>query len=118
MVLADKGSHCLYILTQHGQQLARVGKQGSAPGDLHIPFGVALDKHGNIAVSECGNHRVSVFTPGGKFVRCFGGKGSEGGLFRTPRHMCFNNLNLLVVSDEQNQRLQLFELPSHDLVNN
>ena len=80
-----------------------------------MPFGVAIDKHGNIAVSECGNHRISIFTAGGKFVRCFGSKGSEAGMFRSPRHLCFNAQGLLVVADEQNQRLQLFDLSSLDL---
>lgn len=80
-----------------------------------MPFGVALDSLGNIAVSECGNHRISVFTSGGKFVQCFGGRGAEPGMFHTPRHLCFNSKGLLVVCDEQNQRLQMFDIPCHNL---
>ncbi len=110
MVLADRDANCVYILTEHGHQLARVGKQGSAPGDLYLPYGVALSKDGNIVVSECGNHRISIFTPGGKFVHCFGCKGSDPGMFRFPRQLCFNHLGQLVVADEENQRLQLFDL--------
>ena len=75
-----------------------------------MPYGVALDKDGSIVISECGNHRISIFTSGGKFVRCFGCKGTEPGMFRTPRHICFNTLGQLVVCDEQNQRLQMFDL--------
>ena len=114
VVLVDKGAHSLYILTRHGQPLKRVGQQGSAPGDLYMPFGVALDTKGYIIVSEYGNHRISVFTPGGNFVRCFGGKGMEPGMFNAPRHVCFNSQGQLVVCDEENQRLQLFEMPSYD----
>ena len=110
LVLADRDAHCVYILTEYGQQLVRVGKEGASPGDLHLPYGIMLSKDGNIIVSECGNHRISIFTPGGKFVRCFGCKGSDPGMFRCPRHLCFNHLGQLVVADEENQRLQIFDL--------
>jgi len=112
VVVVDRENHAMYILTQHGQLLIRVGRQGSAPGELNAPLGVTLDSQGNIAVSECGNHRISIFNPGGGFLRCFGGKGSDPGYFWNPRHLCFNNVGFLVVSDEQNQRLQLFDLSS------
>lgn len=109
-MLADTDANCIYILSEHGKQLTTVGMEGAAPGNLHLPFGVTFDKNGNIIVSECGNHRISIFTPGGKFVRCFGCKGSDPGMFRYPRHLCFNHLGQLVVADEENQRLQIFDL--------
>lgn len=109
-MIADKAIHCVFILTQHGQLLTRIGNQGTLPGELLVPYGIAIHKDGHIVVSECGNHRISVFTPGGKFVRCFGAKGSKRGEFKTPRQVCFNHQGLLVVCDEQNQRLQLFSV--------
>ena len=110
VVIADRGNHCLWIYTANGQLLARFGQQGSNPGDLHYPMGVAIDDDGNIFTSESGNHRISVFTAGGKFVRCFGRKGTDPGMFQNPRHLCFDPHGRLVVVDEQNQRLQLFSV--------
>jgi hypothetical protein len=99
-------NHCFYILTVLGKLLSTVGMQGGGDGQLHMPFGIALDQHSNIIVSECGNHR----TPGGHFLRSFGCKGSQFGMFHSPRLLCFNHQGMLVVTDEQNQRLQLFNL--------
>ena len=111
-MVADRDNHCVYILTGAGKRLKKVGGVlGSAQGELNAPFGVTLDQRGRIAVSECGNHRISVFSAGGVFQHCFGCKGSQLGMFRTPRHLCFNHQQgLLVVCDEHNQRLQLFNL--------
>ena len=89
--------------------------QGGGDGQLHTPFGVAVDQHCNIIISECGNHRISIFTPGGQFLRNFGCKGSQLGMFRSPRLLCFNYQGMLVVTDEQNQRLQLFDLSDLEL---
>ena len=82
VVIADSGNHCLWIYTSAGQLLARFGQQGSNPGDLYYPVGIAIDDDGNIFVSESGNHRISVFTAGSKSVRCFGRKGTDPGMFR------------------------------------
>ncbi len=52
--------------------LSLFGSQGAAAGQLDGPSSVAIDGAGNIYVGEQTNHRISVFTPGGTFVRAFG----------------------------------------------
>ena len=44
------------------------GVRGSAPGQLQVPHGVALDSRGRILVNDSDNERVSVFDKDGKFV--------------------------------------------------
>jgi sugar lactone lactonase YvrE len=44
------------------------GVRGSAPGQLQVPHGVALDSRGRILVNDSDNQRVSVFDKDGKFV--------------------------------------------------
>ena len=44
------------------------GVKGSAPGQLQLPHGVALDSRGRILVNDSDNQRVSVFDKDGKFV--------------------------------------------------
>jgi sugar lactone lactonase YvrE len=44
------------------------GIQGSEPGQLKLPHGVALDSKGRLLVNDSDNARVSVFDPNGKFV--------------------------------------------------
>ncbi len=44
------------------------GVQGSQPGQLQLPHGVALDSRGRILVNDSDNKRVSVFDREGRFV--------------------------------------------------
>lgn len=44
------------------------GDMGTAPGQLKVPHGVALDSKGRILVNDSDNARVSVFDKDGKFV--------------------------------------------------
>lgn len=44
------------------------GVQGSQPGQLQLPHGVALDSRGRILVNDSDNQRVSVFGTDAKFI--------------------------------------------------
>jgi len=44
------------------------GTEGSGPGQLELPHGVAIDSNGRILVSDSANQRVSVFDSDGEFV--------------------------------------------------
>jgi sugar lactone lactonase YvrE len=44
------------------------GEQGSGPGQLQVPHGVAIDSQGRILVNDSDNKRISVFSPEGVFV--------------------------------------------------
>jgi tripartite motif-containing protein 71 len=48
------------------------GTPGGVAGQLDGPVGVGFDDDGNLYVADNGNHRISVFAPGGDFVRAFG----------------------------------------------
>lgn len=60
------------------------GTRGSEPGCLEYPCGIAL-KGEEVFVTEYGNHRVSVFTKRGIFVRILGSEGKAPGQFFEPR---------------------------------
>ena len=44
------------------------GVKGSAPGQLQLPHGVALDSRGRILINDSDNKRVSIFDKDGRFV--------------------------------------------------
>jgi DNA-binding beta-propeller fold protein YncE len=48
------------------------GSGGSAPGQLHNPYGMALDGDGNVYVCNHSSHTVSVFDKHGTFIRSIG----------------------------------------------
>ena len=47
------------------------GVKGSAPGQLQLPHGVALDSQGRILINDSDNQRVSVFDKEGRFVEAW-----------------------------------------------
>ena len=62
------------------------------------PWGVAVNKKGEVVVSECGADRVSVFVPGGEKLRSFGSRGSGQGHFINVREVAVDGEgNILVV---------------------
>lgn len=59
------------------------GVQGSGPGELDLPHGVAIDSRGRIFVSDSDNKRISIFASDGKFLETWDAP-SRGGIAITP----------------------------------
>ena len=84
------------------------GQQGSSAGMLNKPWGVAVNERDEIAVTDCGNHRVQVFTIDGTFLRSFGSYGDKQGEFHDPTGIAFDKNNNIIVVESNNHRVQLF----------
>jgi tripartite motif-containing protein 2/3 len=92
--------------------------QGSAEGQLHNPFGVALlqsngGQQETVLVTESNNHRVSQFALDGTFVGIFAGTGVVGsgdGEFRYLRGITvLGSSGEVAVADCDNHRVQIFD---------
>jgi DNA-binding beta-propeller fold protein YncE len=66
------------------EHIRSFGSRGTEPGCLEYPCDMAL-KGEEVFVTEFGNHRVSVFTKRGVFVRILGSEGKAPGQFFEPR---------------------------------
>ena len=105
------------------------GSAGSSDGRFNEPSGLAFDEDNNLLyVADTENNRVQVFEivsgntcPSGTdeiidgvcFVEEFGSSGSNDGMFNSPTGIAFDEDNeLLYVSDRDNNRVQIFSLPS------
>ena len=65
----------------------------------------------NNNVKEQGNMNcISIFSPQGELIRCFGKTGSEPGMFNSPCGITMNTRGQIVIADTHNQRLQTFDL--------
>ena len=52
------------------KRVFKFGSSGKGQGQFDDPFDIAVcDKSGNIAVADCQNNRIQLFTPDGKFLR-------------------------------------------------
>ena len=93
------------------------GQEGESVGMLAGSSGVAVNDQDEIAVTECGNHRVSVFSSDGTHLRSFGRKGLNNGGFRFLSRITFDSLGNIVVAqkiysvvaDCDNHRVQVFD---------
>src|SRR5215467_9538360 len=87
--------------------LAEFATYGEADGNTIWPFGVAVDKNGEVYVTDEWKSTVSVFDAKGKFIRKWGTPGSGPGQLKGPAGIvCEPNGNVIVV-DSGNNRLQV-----------
>ena len=93
--------------------LRRIGTGGknhflTSPGDFGAPQGVALDKDGNVYVTDTLNNRVEIFDADGNFISLFGKHGDGPGYFARPKGIAIDGDGHIWVADEMEDRLQVF----------
>ena len=84
------------------------GGEGSSAGMFNRPWGVAVNEHNEIAVTDVGNNRVQIFSSDGTHLRSFGSKGDQEGEFKYPSGIAYLNNGNMVITDSGNNRLQIF----------
>jgi DNA-binding beta-propeller fold protein YncE len=84
------------------------------PGDFAAPTNVAVDRDGNLYVTDTLNDRVEVFDAEGAFIRTFGKNGDGPGEFTRPKGIAIDCDGHVWVADANLNRLQVFT-PEGDL---
>jgi len=113
----DGKGHQVLKLDQNGKVLMALGKAGVAgdgPDTFNQPNSVAIAPNGDLFISDGhnagrGNARVLKFTKDGKFIKQWGGHGSEPGQFEVPHTLAFDSKGRLFVGDRANNRIQIFD---------
>ena len=77
-------------------------------GGVRGPSGVAINQRGEVVVTECDGHCVSVFSPNGEKLRSFGIRGSGQGQFDWPCGVAVDSEGNILVADGHNDRIQKF----------
>ncbi len=77
--MTDSCNHRIQVFDTDGKLLRYWGKQGSGPGQLYYPYGLALGPKDTVYVCEFGNSRVQQFTRDGRPLACWGSGGREPG---------------------------------------
>ena len=75
---------------------------------LKEPWGVAVNKKGEILVAERGGHCISIFSPSGEKLQSFGSQGSGPGQFSSPHSVTVDDDGNILVADTGNHRIQKF----------
>ena len=77
---------------------------------LQIPYGIAVNSKGLIAVADHSGHCILIFDKEGKYLRKFGSKGENAGQFNNPAGVTYLNDDEILVADELNHRIQRFNV--------
>lgn len=113
IIVADTDNNQVHIYSKDGIFLKVIGKHGSKDGEFMFPLCVAVYKNYNndqfIAVSDCDNHRIQIFTfPDGKFHSKFGTRGTAPGGLNKPIGLAFDPCGNILLVDSENDRVQVF----------
>jgi sugar lactone lactonase YvrE len=114
--ITDKTGDQVFKFSPDGELLMTLGKKGVA-GDndstdaLNGPSDVVIGKNGDIFVSdgESTNTRVVKYSKDGKFIKCWGTKGSGPGELNLPHNIAMDSEGRLYVADRTNKRIQVFD---------
>ncbi len=94
--------------------LRRIGTAGkkhtlTGPGEFSLPTHVAVDREGNVYVTDTLNNRVEIFDADGKFISDFGKAGDGPGHFARPKGIAVDCDGHVWVADEIQNRVQVFD---------
>ncbi len=121
----DRENRLLYVVdTQQDQVLVydadtlkplrKIGTAGkkhtlSTPGDFALPSDIALDKDGNVYVTDTLNWRVEIFDAEGKFISQFGKHCDAIGCFERPKGIAVDGDGHIWVVDTSLNLVQAYD---------
>ena len=82
--------------------------ESDAPGSMVWPTSIALDRGGNVYVSDEWLNRIAMFTPDGNWIGAWGTEGDADGEVGQPSGLAFDSEDNLYVVDTGNNRVQKF----------
>jgi sugar lactone lactonase YvrE len=120
--VTDVEANLVMKLTPHGKILLTLGMKGQK-GDwneasgFHFfdePTALAIGRNGDFFVSQghspgSGDPRILKFDADGKFIKTWGGRGTEPGKFTAVHGIAIDGKGLIWALDRENQRIQIFD---------
>ena len=94
--------------TRDGRFLLKWGEEGSGPGQLNLPWGIALDPHGDVFVADWRNDRIQKYSPEGRYLATVGGPGRDEGGLNRPSGVAVDADGYVYIADWGNERVQVF----------
>jgi DNA-binding beta-propeller fold protein YncE len=109
LVVPDIRGHKIAVFDLSGKLLFSVGKRGEEPGQFNYPDAVAIDKEGNILVSDQMNARIQRLSPEGKPLFKFGQRGDGPGEFALPKGVAVDSEGHIYVTDGKNHKFGIYD---------
>jgi len=97
--------------TIDGQYMTAYGYKGTTTGELGFPVSASMSGDGLVLVLDKQRFNVLCFTPDGKFVGEFGGKGISPGWFYLPSYLASDESDQVFISQVFLNRVQACRVP-------
>ena len=68
LIISDSRSACLKVFDSSGKFLRKIGEKGMEDGQFRKPWGLCVDHHENLLVTDYGLGRVQQFTIEGQYT--------------------------------------------------
>ena len=99
---------CLLVFSHAGERLRSLISNGNQM-QVSYPSFFCLDSAGNIIISDHSSDTILIFTKEGNFITTIGEEGHQVGMLHYPTRIALTKeLNLVVVSNNENFGLQIF----------
>jgi VCBS repeat-containing protein len=118
-VTVDRASGARWVVNGSPNQVQKInadgtfgvtfGSLGTGDGQLDRAYGIALDRTGNVYVSDTFHDRIQKFDASGTFVAKWGGTGTGNTQFNRPRQLAIDSAGNIYVADSANHRVQKFD---------
>ena len=99
--------------TKDGRFLLGFGGPGTGAGEFNRPWGITIDRSGDVYVADWGNDRIQKFSPEGEYLMSFGEE--YGGELTRPANVAVDSEGDVYVTDFGNRRVQVYE-PNGDIL--
>jgi tripartite motif-containing protein 71 len=111
LLVADDQHHRVVVYDTGGHLLRVVGSNGSGPGQLNFPYGVAADRSGRVFVADDLNHRVVRFSSGPDYPykARWGSYGTGPGQLAYPRGLAVDAAGNVYVANTGDDRIDAFD---------
>ena len=114
LYVVDEQQDLVFVYDADSLKLLRhIGTPGkkhasTLPGEFGGASNVALDKDGNVYVTDTMNNRVEIFDAEGTFVTQFGKHGDGPGYFARPKGIAVDSDGHIWVADQEQDRVGVF----------
>lgn len=97
--VTDRGNNRIQVLNSDLTYSHSFGSKGSQPGEFNYADGITVDNEGMVYVADVNGRRIQKFTPNGDILTIIDRKGEKGDALKQPFGLCFDNNNILHVTD-------------------
>jgi hypothetical protein len=69
LYITDQSLGGIYVMTEEGDLIRQIGKQGRAPGEVMNPLGISVGPEGQVVVADRNHGKVVVYDQDGTYLR-------------------------------------------------